>query len=217
MRRVWILVAALVLALPVVAVLGGCLSGSTAGAKRAAVTTPDQAGKTDEATISQTEDKFAGVTITTLRNNRLPDPSGNVLQDLFFDASCVADACYVILRLAGLAGATNQVDRLHLVIDGRQYPDMVGRPSITVNGHTVRGDLVVPLDADVIGALNEATDIEYRVEATRKVEAVLGSDENGRRFEGKLSGENVLNVRELLSVAGQAGAQAPSGPETPAE
>jgi hypothetical protein len=209
MRREVVLAVALLVSLPAVAILGGCLKGTTAGAGRAKVTTPDEASKAQGASISQTDDKFAGVTVTNLRNNRLPDPSGNLLQDLYFDATCVSDACYVVLRLAGLAGATNEVDRLHLVIDGRQYPDLVGRPSITVNGHTVRGDLVVPLDADVIGALNEATEVEYRVEATRKVEAAMGSD-SGRRFEGKLSGENVLNVREMLSVAGMVEAKIPA-------
>ena len=193
--------------LPLVGALDGCFQGTTQGAGRAEVTGPDEA-KSDDPTISQTEDKFAGVTITNLRNNRLPDPSGNFLQELYFDATCVADACYVVMRLWGLAGATNTLDRLHLVIDGRVYPDLVGRQEITINGHTVRGDLVVPLDAETLAALAEATDVEYRVEGTRIIEEAVGSGNTGRRFEGKLSGENVLNVREMLSLAGM-GAKVP--------
>lgn len=205
MRREFVLGAALLVSLPVVWILGGCLKGSTAGAERAKVVSPEMAQASEDAAISQTEDKFAGVTITKLVNNRLPDVSGSVFHEMFFDTTCIADACYVVVRLAGLSGATNKLDRLHLIIDGRQFTDLVGRQAIEISGHTVRGDLVVPLDADIISALKEAGVVEYRLEATRVVEEAVGSSATGNRFEGKLSGENVLNVREMLALAASGG------------
>lgn len=190
---------ALALAIPGAWMLGGCLQGTTAGAGIARVVTPEEAADATDATLSVKDDKFAGVTLTRLQENLLPDATASMLDKVYFDGVCIDQACLAVLRLTGVTPLTEEYQRLHLIVDGVAFRDLRGKPSITVGGFEVDGDLVVPFDAEVMRALIAAQEIEYRIEPTGV--GSTGLDGDDAVIEGQLSRENVLNIRELLSLA----------------
>ena len=199
--RVALLTALVVAALPAVWVLGGCLGGTTAGAGLAVVVTPEEAAQTEGPTLSVKDDKFAGVRITRLQRNLLPDPTGAVIDEVHFDGVCIDEACHAVLEVTRVAPMADEFRRMHLVVDGVVFKNMRGKPSVNVDGYAIEGTLVVPLKVEAMRAIIAAKEIEFRLEPKRSGERAVDLDGDSSMLEGRLSPENVLNLREMLSLA----------------
>jgi hypothetical protein len=200
--RIAVLVSVLFAASPVVWLLGGCLAGTTAGAGMATLVTPEEALLTDDPTLSIKDDKFSGLKITRLQQNLVPDPEGSVLSKVYFDGVCINHLCHAVLHLSGVASLTEDYERLDLVVDGSVFKGMRGRPVVTVQGYAIEGSLVVRLDVEAMRAIIAAREIEFRIEPNRADDGGVDLDGDDLSYEGKLSPENVVNFRELLSLSG---------------
>jgi hypothetical protein len=201
--RIVTLSIALILALPTVWLLGGCLQGTTAGAGLAKVVTPQEAAEETEApVISVMEDRFAGVTVTRLQNNLLPDPKGSIFDKIYFDGTCIDHECHAIVHLAGTPSVEVDDQHVHLIIDGVVFRKLRGTPVKKVAGFVIEGSLVVHLSVEVLRNLLAAKDVEYQFDKQRLSEDGRHLDEIAQVVGGKLSRENVLNLREMLSLSG---------------
>jgi hypothetical protein len=197
-----VLLALLLAAAPVVWFLGGCLQGTTAGAGMARVVTHEEAVESPDATLSVRDDKFAGVKVTRLRNNRLPNPSGSVLNGVIFDGVCVDHDCALAVELTGVDALTGDYPRLQLVVDGIALGEMRAKTARTLSGFAVESSVVVILDTEAMRAVIAAKEIEYRIERKREKGEAAALDGDEGVYEGQLSPENVLNVREWLTLSG---------------
>lgn len=201
-KRAVILAVVLGLSLPVVWLLGACLQGTTQGAGLATVVTPEEAFDAQGATLSRENDKFAKVRIVRLRNNFVPNPDGTVLDGLRFDGICIQEECALVVQLSGVSDLTTQLAILHLVVDGQVLADLRGKTSLRMSGYAVEGSLVVVLDHETMRGIIAAKTVEYRVEKDGVQANVVDPEGPHGRYEGSLSPENILNLRELLTMSG---------------
>ncbi len=197
-----VLLTVLMLLAPLACFWLGCLQATSAGAGIARVVTPDEAAEASDATLSVRDDKFGGVRLTRLQRNTLPNPTGSVMRSADFDGVCVDHECLAVVRLGGMDALTGDYPRLDLVVDGVAFPGLPARPSRKVAGYAVEGSVVVVLPTELLQVLIAAKDVEYRVLPHTAGGGGAALDGAEGVYEGTLSAENVLNLREWLTLSG---------------